>query len=326
MPKKNILFINGIPDDKKVEIYTILKDGRIGWGTSGSANIAEFIENDLFNRSMVTFDTNPEQDIELNDIHAVFNHISDADSHKITLGKAGNFYKSASGKVPFFNPPANVMKTTRDGIYQLLQGIDKLHVPKTVKIQPKSPADIYDLIKKEGFKFPVIFRQAGDHGGISTIRVDDEKEQFYVFPLDGRDYYLTQFVDYKEKGLYEKIRLIVVDGKVFTRGTMICDQWLVHAKNELFDENTMVMRKASLSSFEKETKPMIQTTITKIYEKLGLDYFGIDCHIDQNKDILVFEINVNMDVLKTSEKKKVLLDPYIKKINQAIIKMITDRV
>ncbi len=75
MKKKNVLFINGIPDNKKVEVHTILKDGRIGWATSGSANIADYIQNDFFNRSMVTFDTNPEQDIELNDIHAVFNHI-----------------------------------------------------------------------------------------------------------------------------------------------------------------------------------------------------------------------------------------------------------
>ena len=326
MQKKNILFINGIPDDKKVKIHTILKDGRIGWGTSGSANIADFIENDFFNRSMVTFDTNPEQDIELNNIHAVFNHIADADTHKTTLGKVENFYKSVSGKVPFFNAPANIMKTTRDNIYQELQGIDKLDVPKTVKIQPKSPADIYDTIEKEDFEFPVIFRQAGDHGGISTILIEDATEEFYAFPLDGRDYYLTQFVDYQERGIYEKIRLIVIDGKVFTRGTMICDQWLVHAKNELFDTNAMTMRKESLESFANETGPMIQTTITEIYERLNLDYFGIDCHIDQDRNILVFEINASMDVLKTSEKKKELLDPYIKKINHAIIEMITNRI
>ena len=71
---------------------------------------------------------------------------------------------------------------------------------------------------------------------------------------------------------------------------------------------------------------MIQTTITEIYEKLGLDYFGIDCHIDDNKNILIFEVNANMDVLQTSKKKKELLDPYIKKINLAIIKMITDSI
>lgn len=326
MQKKNILFINGIPDDKQVMIHTILKDGRIWWTATGSANIVDYIQNDIFNISMVTFDTNPAQDIELNNIHAVFNHISDADTHKITLAKVENFYSSVSKNVPFFNPPANILKTTRDNIYQLLQGIDKLHVPKTVRIQPKSPSDIYQVIEKENFKFPVIFRQSGDHGGISTIRIEDTTEAFYTFPLDGRDYYLTQFVDYQEKGLYEKVRLIVIDGKVFTRGTMISDQWLIHAKNELFDTNAMRMRKNSLESFTNKTKTMIQPTITKIYEKLNLDYFGIDCHINHNKDILVFEINASMNVMTTSEKKKELLDPYIKKINHAVIKMIANRI
>ncbi len=217
------------------------------------------------------------------------------------------------------------MKTTRDSIYQLLGGIDKLHVPKTVKIQPKSPSDVYDAIAKEGFEFPVIFRQAGDHGGVSTIRIDDNTQQFHAFALDGREYYLTQFVEYRENGLYEKIRLMVIDGKVYTRGTMISDQWLVHANNELFDANAMKMRKDSLESFASVTEPIIRTTITEIYKRLNLDYFGIDCHIDHNKNILIFEINASMNVLSTSKQKKELLAPYIKKINQAIIKMITDR-
>ncbi|KYJ87048.1 ATP-grasp domain-containing protein [Sulfurovum riftiae] len=325
MQKKNILFINGIPDNKKVKVHTILKDGRIGWETKGSANISSFIQNDLFNRSVVTFDTNPEQDVELNNIHAVFNEISDPDTHKNTLQKAENFYKSVAGKIPFFNIPSNIMKTTRDNIYQLLQDIDKLHVPKTVRSQPRSPSDIYDAIEKEGFDFPIIFRQAGDHGGISTLRVDDTTEEFYAFPLDGRDYYLTQFVDYIENGFYEKTRLIVIDGNIYIRGTMISDQWLVHAKNELFDTSSMIKRKNSLNSFENNLKPTIQPTITKIHKKLELDYFGIDCHIDQNNNILIFEINASMDVMTTSEKKKELLDPYIKKIKQGIFKMIRDK-
>ncbi|HSR74091.1 MAG TPA: hypothetical protein VLL31_04540, partial [Sulfurovum sp.] len=151
-------------------------------------------------------------------IHGVFNQISDPDTNQITLQKAEDFYKMVSAHVPFFNIPSHVRRTSRDNIYKLLQGIDHLHVPKTVKIQPKSPKDIYDTIKEEGFEFPVIFRQAGDHGGVSTVRVDDETEQFYVFPLDGRDYYLTQFVEYfDENGLYKKYRLMVVDGKVYLR-------------------------------------------------------------------------------------------------------------
>jgi len=320
MKKKNILFINGIPDNKKVEIYTILKDGRIGWGTSGSANVADFIENDFFNRSMVTFDTNPEQDIELNDIHAVFNHIADADSHSFTLTKAENFYNSVNGKVPFFNSPANIKKTTRDNIYQLLQGIDKLHVPKTVKIQPRSPSDIYDAIEKENFDFPVIFRQAGEHGGISTILLEDNSEQFYAFPLDGRNYYLTQFVDYADKnGIYAKYRLVVVGGEVFIRHVIFGKHWMMHAGSQISEDDPNKIPVAN--RFLKEIKPFIQPTITEMHNQLGLDYFGIDCHVDDEMNLLIFEVNANMNVLTISQNN--IFSDHHKLIQQALIKILT---
>ncbi|KYJ87632.1 ATP-grasp domain-containing protein [Sulfurovum riftiae] len=324
MKKKNILFINGIPDDKKVAIHTILKDGRIGWGTSGSANIADFIENDFFNRSMVTFDTNPEQDIELDNIHAVFNHIADADSHKTTLEKVENFYKSVSGKVPFFNPPANILKTTRDNIYQLLQGIDKLHVPKTVRIQPKLPSDIYNTIEKEDFKYPIIFRQAGDHGGVSTILIEDATEEFYAFPLDGRDYYLTQFVDYAdEDGIYAKYRLIVVGGEVFIRHAIFGKEWMVHGSNQIEKEESSTYKQPIADSFIEKIKPLIQPTITEVYNYLGLDYFGIDCYIDNEMNLLIFEINANMrvSIIKNPEKNE--FKQHVDMIRQALIKILS---
>ncbi len=320
MTKKNILFINGIPDDKKVEVHTILKDGRIGWATSGSANIADYIQNDFFNRSMVTFDTNLVQDIELNDIHAVFNHISDADTHKIALSKVEDLHKHVSGKMPFFNAPENIRKTTRDNIYQLLQGIDKLHIPKTVKIQPTSPSDVYDTIEKEGFKFPVIFRQAGDHGGISTIRIDDNSQQFHAFALDGKEYYLTQFVEYADDdGMYAKYRLVVVNGEVFLRHVMFAKNWMVHDKNQLEE---IKARKKTSSQFNNEIKPSIQPIITQIHHRLGLDYFGIDCHIDNEMNLLVFEINANMNVFTTMHNS--VFKKHTEKILQALIKMLTN--
>ncbi|KYJ87045.1 ATP-grasp domain-containing protein [Sulfurovum riftiae] len=323
MQKKNILFINGIPDNKKVKVHTILKDGRIGWETKGSANISSFIQNDLFNRSVVTFDTNPEQDVELNNIHAVFNEISDPDTHKNTLQKAENFYKSVAGKIPFFNIPSNIMKTTRDNIYQLLQDIDKLHVPKTVRSQPRSPSDIYDAIEKEGFDFPIIFRQAGDHGGISTLRVDDTTEEFYAFPLDGRDYYLTQFVEYADKdGIYAKYRLIVVDGEVYLRHAKFSDQWMVHHSTQI--NNPEELQKAVSKRFLNEIKPIIQPIITEIYNKLKVDYFGIDCNIDNEMNLLVFEINANMGTFVQA--KGDIFKNYVEMIGQALIKMIVSKI
>ncbi|KYJ86645.1 ATP-grasp domain-containing protein [Sulfurovum riftiae] len=323
MQKKNVLFINGIPDNKTVELNTMRKNGTFIWDSAGSANISPFLQNELFRRHVITFDTNPEQDIELNNIHAVFNEISDPDTHRITLGKAENFHKSIAGKVPFYNTATNIMKTTRDNIYQLLQDIDKLHVPKTVRIQPRSSSDIYDAIEKENFDFPIIFRQAGDHGGISTLRIDNNSEQFYAFPLDGRDYYLTQFVDYANKdGIYTKYRLIIVDGEVFIRHAIFSNEWAIHGDSRKSIKNHKRFEDDILKSFDRKIKPKIRSAINEIYNKMGLDYFGIDCHIDEQFNIVVFEINSSMNVISDDSDNTRLQKIKIKFIKNALVKMI----
>ncbi|MDQ1326330.1 MAG: hypothetical protein QG564_1455 [Campylobacterota bacterium] len=328
-PKKTILFIDGIPDDRKVRVRKIEKDGTLRWRGSGSANLVSFLQTDLFNRSNIVFDTNRDQELPKQMVHAIFNQISDPDTHKITLSKADEFYRHISKHIPFFNIPSHVMRTTRDNIYRLLQGIDKLHVPKTVKLQPKSPADIYDAIKKEGFSFPVIFRQAGDHGGISTIRVDDETEQFYAFALDGRDYYLTQFVEYAQESIYAKYRLVVVGGEVFIRHVIFSDSWIVHSESRIYMERNkqyQQVEKDIFKTFDKQIKPKIQPVIKEIYDRLQLDYFGIDCAIDQAFHIILFEANANMNILLNNAKSKDnIWTRQIDTIVQAIIQMILKR-
>ena len=97
MSKKNILFINGIADSKKMIISSIGKEGAPNFAISGSANVKKFIQGNLIDASMVTFDANPKQDIDINPgIDAIFNQISDADSHKVSLSKAADLYRDIS--------------------------------------------------------------------------------------------------------------------------------------------------------------------------------------------------------------------------------------
>jgi len=322
MSKKNILFVNGIPDNRFVIGKKIVKNGKVIWEATGSALISRHLDSDLFQRSYIVFDTRQGQELPRQMIHGVFNEISDPDSHKISLQKAEDFYTAVSAHVPFFNIPSHVMRTTRDNISRLLQGIDKLHVPKTVRIQPKTPSEIHEIIKKEGLMYPVIFRQAGDHGGISTIRVDDEAEQFYAFALDGRDYYLTQYVEYVEDGLYKKYRLIVIDGEVYLRHLKISAGWMVHHKSQI--KNPEKLQKIVAKRFASEIKPQIQQVISEIYRCLELDFFGVDCYIDQDMNLLVFEVNPSMGAL--FHVKGEVFSNNVDKIRKAVIKMIDSRI
>lgn len=326
MSKKNILFINGISDSNKLTINSIDKNGEIQWKGSGSANLFDFLEIEQFNKSIVVFDTSSQNNIPKQTINSVFNQIADPDTHKITLGKVEDFYKKVSPYVSFFNPPSLIMQTTRDNISKMLQGIDKLNVPKTVKIQPRSPSDIYATIKKEEFSYPLIFRQAGDHGGVSTLKVDNETEQFYAFALDGRDYYLTQYVDCSHDGIYSKYRLVIVDGEVFIRHAIFSDSWIIHSNSRQYMKKNIQYEELEsdiLNSFDNTIKPKIKEVIQEIYHRLQLDYFGIDCNIDKDMNILVFEINANMNVLINNASNSD--NPWTKQIDQikqAIVKMI----
>lgn len=329
MKKRNVLFIKGVPDNRLIKLDRFIKGGDIEFRISGTSGIYRAIDTDQINKATLTVDASPKQETSLKNVHVLFNEITDADTHKITLNKLDNFFKQLPAHIPVFNKPADIVKTTRDSIYTLLHGIEKLNVPKTVRIQPTSPADVYRAIEEGGFEYPVIFRQAGDHGGISTIRVDDDTERFYAFALDGRDYYLTQYIDYENNGIYSKYRLVIVDGEVFIRHVIFSDDWIIHSHSrEFMKENLSFQEKemSVLKAFDKEIKPHIQTVIDDIYKVLGLDYFGMDCSIDDEYNITVFEVNANMNVFTdTSSDTKSIWSEKIELIKRAIVQMIQRR-
>ena len=43
--------------------------------------------------------------------------------------------------------------------------------------------------------------------------------------------------------------------------------------------------------------PEIRPAIREISERLQLEYFGVDCNIRPNGELLIFEANANMNVL-----------------------------
>jgi glutathione synthase/RimK-type ligase-like ATP-grasp enzyme len=320
--KKNVLFINGVPDNGSVVVQEIEKNGTVKWVSSGGMNISDYVKSDLFRISSLLLDTTEVQDFPPIKLSAVFNQISDIDTHKITLKKIDDVYKAIGDQVPFFNLPSLMINTSRDNIYRALQGIDKLHVPKTVKIQPKSPLDIYNTMKEEGFEFPVILRSIGDYSGIGTIKIDTDKEELNMCALDGRDYYLTQFVEYSEEDkLYKKYRLMVVDGKVYLRHVQVSTNWMVHDKNQI--KNPQKLQQVSAKRF-LNNKETIQKIVTDIYNQLQLDYFGIDCYIDKNMDILVFEVNPNMGALFYV--KGEIFNDNVDKIREAVTNMIDSQI
>ena len=230
----------------------------------------------------------------------IFNQISDADTHSGALERCEEL--CAHVTCPVINKPQNVLKTTRDQISGLLQGINGVIMPKTVRFRPASPADVFEHAASEEIDLPFIVRVAGDHAGKSMVLVQDPEDHqpLHVFPFDGRDFYLTEYVDCKDqRGLFHKQRIVVIDGEPVLRHSLYNKHWKIHGNSRSFMLSRETWAKDRRRTHRLDTKviPKLRPVFREISNRLQLEYFGIDCNVRPNGELLIFEANANMNIL-----------------------------
>lgn len=230
----------------------------------------------------------------------IFNQISDADTHKGALERCAQLCGQLGG--PVINRPEHVMNTTRDKVSLNLLGISGVHMPRTLRFRPRSPEEVLEFAISRKILHPYIVRVAGTHQGRRMVRLDSpgEMPRLHEFPFDGRDFYLTEYVDYRdEKGLYHKQRIIVIDGEPYLRHALYQDEWLVHAaaRDFMMKHDSWEDDIARFDNLSREVLPQIRPAIDEITRRLKLEYYGIDGSIRPDGSLLVFEANANMNVL-----------------------------
>lgn len=310
-----VLNILGIPDNNSVKIVHNNGDMKeFTYEIDGNSNIItnRIIEN--IEIITVIFG-GKHQNIQLNigtDV-VIFNSISNADSSKKTLELLSDFIKNST--LPVINYPSSVLKTSRDAIYKNLHNLDaKIIIPKCERITPKSIKEVENYLKQNSFTLPIIFRTTCDHGSENMIKIDDlsELNQLEQFAFNGiNDFYIIEYKDYKSKDNYfRKVRYWIIGNKVIPRHLVISNSWNISydVKREMMEHNL---------KFQNEEKKFVEKIDSEIAEKclkikdyLNLDYFGIDCNINENNEILIFEITPAMALLE---------DKYFPYINHALV-------
>jgi len=225
----------------------------------------------------------------------------------------------------FFNEPSNVFKTSRARLPTTLAGIPGCIVPRVEAADPADFSELHALCDDFGC-WPMIVRARGYHGGDRMILVSGpaQLESFsdLTWLYDG--ICLVEYIDYKDEGgLYQKNRVIVIDGVAYPRHAILSDKWIIHAgsRNELMSEDL------SLSHREEEflARGLQQYTpvFREIYERIGLDIFGIDFAL-VNGEIVIFEANPCMKFLdrKYGDARFQYLDDHVKALQRAIRKML----
>jgi len=230
----------------------------------------------------------------------IVNQISDADTHKGALERCIELCSLTSA--PVINQPSNVLLTTRSRVSRLLQGIPGVTMPRTVRMAPRSPDEVFETAAAENIDPPFIVRIAGDHGGRSMTRIEgpQDRDRLHAYPFDGRDFYLTEFVDSRESGpFYHRQRLVVIDGEPLLRGSLYDEHWKVHGASRRFMMARESWEEDRVRSawLEQEVIPDLKGAVAEITERMKLEIYGIDCSLRPGGKMFIFEANANMNFL-----------------------------
>lgn len=309
----NVLF--GIPDDRSARIRVVDEGRRLDFVVLGTASIAPYLSK-RFVPQILYLHPGDEVPVKLGP-GALLNHAADADLCRQSL----RLIERIAQKVgrPCFNHPSAIARTTRDEVARRLAGIPGLDVPGTIRTDAATPHDLAEAIARAGLVYPVLIRVAGSHGGLDMVRVEgpDAIEGVSALRRDGRSLYLTEFRDFASAdGHYRKARIVVVGDQIFLRHFVVGNEWLLHTDKRI--ENSEKEERAMFASFDAKWVPRLQPMFSEIASRLDLDFFGVDCNINAAGQVLLFEANSCMYILKNMLPSPNMWDAPIERIKSAV--------
>jgi hypothetical protein len=322
-----VLFLKGVDDTSSAKVL-IDSRGQVQLALSGGVNVDSFlVGRGIEGAALLLAPVDRRPRLHLERPSLLFNEISDADTHREALQRARQV-REIFADLGCVNEPSRVEDSTRDRVAELLAGIEGVIVPSTRRFRPTSPDDVAGLWRQTADS--VLLRRAGQHGGVGTILLErpEDLAKLHAVALDGADYYVTEFVDYRSAdGYFRKLRVAVIDGEPFVRHQIAGTGWNVHMASRTYGADDPLGREEAslLDLFEQEWKPLIAERARTIAERLGLDFFGIDCHVTADGELLLFEANATMNLLVNPAAAPNMWQPCIDRMLDALVTMIRRR-
>ncbi len=228
----------------------------------------------------------------------VFNAISESERALPALAAAERFI--AAQTKPVLNDPARVRALSRDGAARLFAGLADCRFPPTERLthaaltaEPSAAA-----LARHGLALPVVIRPIESHAGVDLERIEDAAALAdYLARVERPEYYVAPFVDYRNAdGFYRKYRVIFVDGVPYPCHLAISRRWMIHYLNA--DTPGFVWMRAEEERFLADMANVFSgvqlAALGALAARCGLDYAGIDCALDADGRVLVFEIDAAM--------------------------------
>jgi tetratricopeptide (TPR) repeat protein len=294
---------------------------------SGNTPIEYLFRDTSYDIDTLAFFGPREPDIAaLGDFDVVLNLMSDADQDEAMLPAAMSLAEKL-GK-PVVNDPGKIQRTTRDAVADLLRDIAACRIPRILRLDAGTDVSAAALTALLPFACPVLARPTGTHGGGDFEKIENFADLAgFLAQRPDADHYVTEYVDYASgDGHFRKYRFIFVGEQILPYHLAIGNGWKVHhLSTDMAQQPWMQQEEAAFLA-----DPAIVfhaahfQALRAIRERIGLDYFGIDCGLDSDGNLLVFEVNATMlvhDDIKDFPYK----DPFVRAIKAAFGAMLQSR-
>lgn len=206
---------------------------------------------------------------------------------------------------PVLNVPEKIVRLSRDGVASLFKGAPKICAPQVSRFPvsdlrrvASGQVSLDSLLP--GVSFPALIRPVGSHGGKNLEKIDSpDSLTTYLKDHESQegDFFLTSFMDYRgADGLFRKYRVVFFEGAPFLCHMALSEQWMIHYINVGMAEDAAKRAEEAraMEMFDQDFARHHQAAFANLYERIGLDYFIIDCGELPDGRLLLFEADIAM--------------------------------
>jgi glutathione synthase/RimK-type ligase-like ATP-grasp enzyme len=199
---------------------------------------------------------------------------------------------------PVLNTPDRIGNLDRDKLCRLLTGVPGLEIPQTLVASRVLLEGLVSGAVTLGevasdLAFPIIIRPRGSHAGLGLAKIDDRAAlNGYLAERNEEEFFISPFVDYSDAdGQFRKYRLAFVEGRPFAGHMAIAEQWNIWYLNAGMAFSTEKRREEEqfMRDFDIAFARRHRDALRAIADRVGLDYFTIDCAENKRGELLLFE-------------------------------------
>ncbi len=188
---------------------------------------------------------------------------------------------------PVLNDPVRVSQLARAELARTLADAAGVCSPRCGMLSRQQ------MVAGVELSYPVLIRPVGSHAGMNLTKAHNAGDiADYLQLVAAPAYYLTQFEDYRSAdGMFRKYRIAFIDRKPFLCHMGVSSNWMIHYLNAGMtgNEDKRLDEAQAMADFDAGFAARHCHGFDVLNDRIGLDYFTIDCAETRDGRLLVFE-------------------------------------